>query len=82
MKFNNPTTQRIYDIISDDIAKSNKGGSTISNSEIWKILGTTVSINSVRDKVQGLIKKGYFKANYEFWIGTEYHNRMIYPKNK
>ena len=82
MKFNNPTTQRIYDIISDEIVKSKIGASTLSNADIWKILGTTVSINSVRDKVQGLIRKGHFSARYEFWIDTQYHNRIIYPKNK
>jgi hypothetical protein len=78
MKFRNPITQRIYDIIMDDIHK-NKNQSKITNAEVWKCLGTNYSINSVRDKVQILIKQGYFKARYEFHDGDVYHNRMLYP---
>jgi len=78
MKFKNPTTQRIYDIIMDDIIR-NKNKSVISNAEVWKCLGTNYSINSVRDKVQILIKQGHFKARYEFHDGDRYHNRMLFP---
>ena len=78
MKFKNPTTQRIYDIIMDDIIR-NKNKSVITNADVWKCLGTNYSINSVRDKVQILIKQGAFKARYEFHDGEKYHNRMLYP---
>ena len=78
MKFKNPITQRIYDIIMDDIIR-NKNKSVITNADVWKCLGTNYSINSVRDKVQILIKQGYFNARYEFHDGEKYHNRMLYP---
>ena len=80
MKFNNPTTQRIYDIIVDDISK-NKNKSVISNTEVWKCLGTNYSFNSVRDKIQILIKQGHIKALYDVRDENVYHNRVLLPAN-
>lgn len=73
--------KRIYEIIIDDISKSKNGYSSITNTQIWKILGIDYSPNSVRDKVQKLTKKGYFKGKYDVFIDKEYHNRALYVGN-
>ena len=78
MKIKNQTTKRIYEIINDDLVK-NENGSTITTAQVWKILGTHISINSVRDKIQDLIRDGYFNAQYEFFENNKYYNRKIYP---
>jgi hypothetical protein len=62
----------------DDIKKLEKGYSPITNTQIWKILGTEYSPNSVRDKVQKMIRLKYFKGRYEQFIGDKYYNRVLY----
>ena len=78
MEIKNLTDKRIYEIIMDDIKKSEKGFSPITNTQVWKILGTEHSPNSVRDKVQKMIKQKYFKGKYEQFIGDKYYNRVLY----
>jgi hypothetical protein len=73
--------KRIYEIIIDDISRSKNGYSTITNAQVWKILALDYSPNSVRDKVQRLIKKGYLKGKYDLFIDNGYHNRVLYVGN-
>jgi hypothetical protein len=82
MKIKNETTKRIYDIINDDINKSEKNASSITTAQIWTLLGNHVSINSVRDKIQYLIKNKYVAAQHEFYEDNKYYNRRFYTGTK
>jgi hypothetical protein len=77
----NKVNKRIYDIIMDDIHSSDTKFSQITTAQVGKLVGDHVSINSIRDKIQLLIKKGYFNGEYELWINNKYHNRVIYAGN-
>jgi hypothetical protein len=82
MKIKNETTKRIYDIINDDINRSEKKSSSITTAQIWNLLGNHISINSVRDKIQNLIKDNYIGARHEFYEDNKYYNRRFYPGTK
>jgi len=82
MKIKNVTTKRIYDIINDDINRSEKKASSITTAQIWTLLGHHVSINSVRDKIQNLIKDEYISARHEFYEDKKYYNRRFYLGTK
>jgi hypothetical protein len=82
MKIKNETTKRIYDIINDDINRSEKKASEITTAIVWNLLGNHISINSVRDKIQYLIKEGYLSARFEFYEDNKYHNRRFYQGTK
>lgn len=82
MKIKNETTKRIYDIINDDINRSEKKVSSITTAQIWNLLGNHVSINSVRDKIQYLIKNKYVSAQHEFYDDNKYYNRRFQPGTK
>jgi hypothetical protein len=82
MKIKNETTKRIYDIINDDINRNEKKASSITTAQVWNLLGHHVSINSVRDKIQYLIKNKYVTANHEFFEDDKYYNRRFYPGTK
>lgn len=82
MKIKNQTTKRIYDIINDDINRSEKRASSITTAQIWNLLGNHISINSVRDKIQNLIKENYISARHEFYEDNKYYNRRFYPGTK
>jgi hypothetical protein len=82
MKIKNETTKRIYDIINDDINRSDKKVSTITTAQIWNLLGNHVSINSVRDKIQYLIKNRYVGAQHEFYDDNKYYNRRFHSGTK
>jgi len=78
MKIKNETKKRIYDIINDDINRSEAKASSITTAQIWTLLGHHVSINSVRDKIQILIREEYFYARHEFFEDNKYYNRRFY----
>ena len=82
MKIKNETTKRIYDIINDDINRSERRASSITTAQIWNLLGNHISINSVRDKIQNLIKDNYISARHEFYEDNKYFNRRFYPGTK
>ena len=82
MKIKNETTKRIYDIINDDINRSEKRASSITTAQIWNLLGNHISINSVRDKIQYLIKGEYVSARHEFYEDNKYYNRRFYQGTK
>jgi hypothetical protein len=82
MKIKNETTKRIYDIINDDINRNEAKASSITTAQVWNLLGNHISINSVRDKIQILIQKGYVSARHEFFEDNKYYNRRFYPGTK
>ena len=67
----NKVNKRIYDIIMDDIHSSDTKFSQITTAQVGKLVGDHVSINSIRDKIQLLIKKGYFNGEYELCINNK-----------
>jgi hypothetical protein len=82
MKIKNETKKRIYDIINDDINRSTEKASSITTAQVWNLLGNQISINSVRDKIQFLIREEYITARHEFFDNNKYYNRRFYPGTK
>jgi len=82
MKIKNETKKRIYDIINDDINRSTEKASDITTAQVWNLLGNQISINSVRDKIQFLIREEYITARHEFFENNKYYNRRFYPGAK
>jgi len=83
MKIKNATTKRIYDIINDDINRNESKSSNITTAQVWNLLGNHVSINSVRDKIQHLIREDYISARHEFFdIDNKYYNRKFFKGTK
>jgi hypothetical protein len=82
MKIKNETKKRIYDIINDDIKRNESKASSITTAQVWNLLGNHISMNSVRDKIQILIREGYLSARYEFFEDNKYYNRRFYPGTK
>ena len=82
MKIKNETKKRIYDIINDDINRHEPKASSITTAQVWNLLGNQISMNSVRDKIQILIREEYITARREFFEDNKYYNRRLYPGTK
>lgn len=75
----NPVELAILEVIENDIKKTGKGFSYLTNNEISKELG--ISVFSIRDKILKLAeKKAIVKRNDVWDTDKKYHNRIIYLK--
>lgn len=80
MEIINRTEKRIYDLIIEDIYKSDQKWSLLTNVNIGKVLD--LSPNTVRDKVIKLRKQGHFDIviNY-FDDDNKFFQRVIRKGN-
>lgn len=69
--------KKIYEFIMNDIDKSNKNFSVLTNPQISKEL--EISPNTVRDKVARLAKNGYLLNLINHWDeNNKFYNRKMF----
>ena len=66
----------IYDLLLKDISETKTPYSSLSNSQMSKVLD--VPLLTVRDKVLNMVKRGVLRSNINVWVGDKFHQRILF----
>lgn len=73
--------REILQVIVNDIVQNDSGYSTLTNTQIAKVLD--ISVFAVRDKVDSLVKKQKIQRVINYWGDDKvFHNRIIFLGNQ